>query len=129
MNLLEKVCKELGVAIDEIWEGNDGQRYRITSKGIIEWYAGNEGDQDLCAWIVSKDSIYKQIFMGELKPAWRPSIGNIYYIPNISANRNLRYRVQIFDNTEVDNWYLDKGLIFSTKDEAIEYVNELMGIS
>ena len=120
MNLLEKICKELGVEIGETWESNDGYEYKINEYGEIwEW------DKLHDEWIQSTFTL-RDVVIGELRPVWKPKDGEMYYTPRFTHDQNHRYCADVWRNGKWDNWAYDNKLIFKTKEEAINCAHEMI---
>lgn len=115
MNLIETICKELGVAIGETWESIDGNSYCILSDGSITAGGSNRGY-----------NYWEDIFKGLVRPKWRPSVGDIFYVPTLSAQG---YNYFYWDGTtNIDIWYYDNNMVFKTNEEAVKFSNRLLGI-
>lgn len=73
MTLLEKVCEELGVNLDEEWEGSDGYNYIINESGKIFH------DKNGVFLSASTPNGWERIMSGELHPKWKPSMYDAYW--------------------------------------------------
>lgn len=114
MNLVEKVCKRLGVVIGEEWEGTDGAKYKILSDGSI---IKNEVI-DYTSW----DNLMK----GEVTPVWEPKEGEEYFVPHFSNEERLRYLNYEWSKTRFHIWNFENNIAFKTKEEAIKCTNEML---
>lgn len=117
--MLEMICEELGVEVGEEWTGNDGFRYIIKSDGDI-----TIRDTDNVYKKVIPGEIYESIIKGKLKPVWKPGKRDKYYIVEF-ANEEL-FAEEYWTNAYYDNELYNKGLIFKTKEEAIESANKML---
>lgn len=124
MILLEKICEELGVDIGERWTGSDGYDYKITEEGLIGFYyptSDNEENFD------ADTELWVNIILGELRPKWRPEVGQTYYIPYIHSKEEERQLNYIWeDGRRTDKFLWDNNLVFKTKEEAIEATNKML---
>lgn len=55
---------------------------------------------------------------------WVPKIDDMYYYISLGATTNVNYSV--WDNTFIENLYLEKNLIFKTKEEAHFVANKML---
>lgn len=112
MDLLEMICKELGVEIGEKWEGNDGYKYRISKNGKIFVYDKRGFYTGSCGF-----GRWESVFNGDLKPKWKPKWKEEYYVPDLLI-KDL-YDVRYWTGSEFGKQTLERNLAFKTKEEAI----------
>lgn len=119
MSLVEKLCKELGVEVGEKWIGNDNKEYAIRPNGQLLNFKENSID-------IGLDCI-ERVLRGELKPIWKPKLGETYYVPSITMED--KYIALTWTETEGDKRNQERGAVFKTKEEAIEMGNKMLKIA
>lgn len=120
--MLEMICEELGVELGEEWLGNDGFGYIIKSDGDI-----TIRDTDDVYKKVIPGGIYESIIKGKLIPVWKPDFGDEYFYPGIDfIDANARYNTTTWTEHPKDIWRFNNGLVFKTKEEAIEATNRMI---
>lgn len=125
MTLLEKLCKEIGVKTGEEWLANDGKTYMIDNK-IVEWYEPTEVDSmDYESWVFSDDNVYKKLLLGELKPIWTPKKEDEVYTICFLEDDYV-YDFLWKGGTPWEQEMIESGLVFETKEEAIETANKML---
>lgn len=123
INLLEKICNELGVEIGEVWRGNDGSEYKITQNGVLIYIEYNSNPTIEINYFEKIDDI-SRVLIGQLKPVWKPKDHEVYYT------------ISFFDEdpAELLEWgdrgwergLLKRGLVFKTKEEAIACAEKML---
>ena len=121
MNLVEKVCHELGVEVGEEWLGIDGNYYIIDKKGKLRMVSYFD---DLEESVFEYEADISKILVGELKPLWIPKHGTIYYIPDIFV-KDLCL-VERWENLDIDYMYSKRGLVFETEEEAVAMAKKII---
>lgn len=118
MNLLEKICKELGVEIGEKWLASDGYYYHISEIGEIGVF--NTNDE-----ILSHGYMYwEDIFNGLVRPIWKPITGGYYWTVEFDEiDKVYKYS---WHNSDVEQMLLKRGLVFKTKEEAMNVANKML---
>ena len=124
--MLELIREELGLEKGEIWFESDEytnkkHRYKILDNKL--WYF----DEDVNSWREAWDDEYKRLTKGELGPSWRPKEGDIYYISNVVVKDF--YSSYEWDNSEYDKVWLERGIIFKTKEEAITHAKKMLEVA
>ena len=119
MSLLEKLCKELGVEIEEVWVGNSGSTYKIDKSGEVLRWKNNDG------WVKSIFTL-QEIVLGELKPVYQPKFGDAYYYPEPHPVESCRYDVNTWGDNDWNYWHLKNNMVFETKEEAIDASNKMI---
>lgn len=121
--MLEMICEQLGVGIEEEWLGNDYYKYKITENGKLQWWLEEEG------WSTLSGEWYRRLLAGELKPLWEPKNGIKYYVPCIfSSTEYVRYQNRVWDSNDEDWHNLKRGLVCKTKEEAIGKANKMLKV-
>ena len=67
MKLLNMLCKQIGVEIEEVWKGNDGHYYKIDEEGYLLTSCADESGTSEYMWEAVSFSI-PRLLRGELKP-------------------------------------------------------------
>ena len=123
--MLNLICKELGVEIGEEWLGNDGHTYKIDENGDISMEVSGNGCVDCLAWS-EVSGLWGDLVVGELKPVSKPKAGEVYYIPAVDElDKYIDFTWADCDDDEVNH---RRGLVFKTKEEAIECANKMLGV-
>lgn len=122
MYLLEKICKELGVEVDEHWKGSDGRTYVIDEVGQLHYYSENSKT----GGYINANEIIPKLIIGELKPKWKPKMGEYFWIVDFTEKENV-YKY-IWHNNKIEEKLFDNGLVFKTKEEAIKVANKILNI-
>ena len=122
MNLLEKICKELGVEIGKEWVGTDKGLYKFDNHGNLLKYHNSHKNWYKEQYLTSK------IISGELKPVWKPKIGEEYFFPYIDMETHERWDFSYWEDTNIDMWYLENNLVFKTKEEALKATNKMLKV-
>lgn len=71
-----------------------------------------------------KDKVKKLNEKYGIPKKWCPKIDDKYYYISLGATTNINYSV--WDNTFIENLYLEKNLIFKTKEEAHFVANKML---
>lgn len=117
--MLERLCRELGVEINDEWLGTDGNLYKIKHTGFLQVYEEGQWWND--------NTSYSSLLLGHLKPLWKPKEDDVYYMPSIYwSDINDKYWMTRWDGDSTDMYRLKNNLIFQTKEEAIEATNEIL---
>lgn len=125
MSLLGKLCKELGVKIGEEWTGSDGKTYIIENECIIEYYDPDvNSDTDYESWVMSEYEVYAKILQGKLVPMWNPKRKDEVYTICF-LKRDYIYSFPWL-GTPCEQNMLEKGLVFKTKEEAMDCANKMV---
>lgn len=118
MSLVENLCKEIGVEVNEKWLGNDYFTYIIRSNGQL--VCVTDGD------MVTNDIV--RVLMGELKPLWQPKVGERYFIPYL--NNTSEETLWITDTWGRDVYYdstmYQRRLVYKTKEEATKNAKKML---
>lgn len=121
MDLLEMICKELGVEVGDSWAGDAEKQYKINKYGQVRVWNEEYGE-----WIESYYNL-GHVINGDLKPKWKPKEGEKYYYPEIAYNT--QYGVSYWKNGTVDNLRLMRGIVFKTAEEAIECATNMIDLA
>lgn len=122
MYLLEKICKELGVEVDEHWKGSDGRTYVIDEVGQLHYYSENSKT----GGYINANEIIPKLIIGELKPKWKPKMGEYFWTVDFIEEEKA-YEYMWHDN-ETENRLLKSDLVFKTKEEAVKSANKMLNI-
>lgn len=117
-SMLKVICDKLGVSIGERWLADNGKTYQVDKNGDLLTKSSSEE-----VWVYYNDG-WASLISGKLKPAWKPTYEEEYYVPDIT-NANL-FGVRYWNNTPIGHQMLENKLIYRTKEEAIETANEIL---
>lgn len=127
-NHMAEVAKMLGVELRETFKiintnclTKEKRLFRFTKKGV-------ENSWDGVNWIESTDPFtLEKLITGEnvvVNRPWKPTFGEIYYIPSIS-NRDL-YDFNSWNNDEYDKELYRRRVVFKTKEEAAATAKKML---
>lgn len=115
MSLVEKLCKEIGVEVEEVWMGNDGEEYFITSSGILKKVVYKNSDGEVRTYRTDK---IERVLSKELKALWTPKANEIFYFIDFMVDNRVRSFKWV--NLPWQRTMLKNGAIFKCEEEAIE---------
>lgn len=118
MNLLDLICKELGVEVGEEWLGSDGYYYHINEYGQVRIWS-DEYDE----WTESYYNL-GHVINGDLKPRWKPVKDEGYYYPRIDFRQGYAYTT--WEGDLQDIYRVTNNLVFKTKKEAVEVADKML---
>ena len=122
-NYMREVAKLLGLELEEEFriEGISTEwSYRLSDKGLI---GVNENDLRQ----ITLSNILKRLLTGEdkiIKLPWKPKEGETYYSPAINDEDN--YWPNTWLNDNIDKIRYRRGLVFKTKEEAINMAEKML---
>ena len=119
MKWLESLCRELDVEINEEWLGTDSEFYMLKRDGRLL-----VKNQKMNTWSMASGLAYMRVLNGDLAEQWYPEIGKPVYLP--APVEKDRYIKKIWENSKLDRENSDKGLVFKTKEKAIEMANKML---
>lgn len=125
MTPLEKMCKELGIEIDEVWTGNDGNDYQIKPDGHLIKIHIPTGVYSTVADIIWINDDIRKVLTGDLQPRWEPKHGETYYVPNIDT---ASCTAETWTDTSLDLMRQRKGIVFKTIAEATTCATRMLEI-
>lgn len=125
MDLVEMICKELDIELGEEWVGSDGETYRVNDGGCINKLVSISTGVISETWEPCQDIIYKKILIGELRPIYRPKEGDMPWVVDLDIEEKVKCVMWIDDSIQYDRW-LERGMVFKTKEEAKEKANEIL---
>ena len=129
-NHIAEVAQMLGVKIGETFKltddthGDYHRYYQFTDK------KGFETSVDGLKWETAAAVVLRGILMGDIrivKLPWKPKMEEKYYVPNIFDWDFYKYNFW-FDDKYDKNFY-KRGLVFKTKEEAIEMSKKMLAIT
>ena len=129
-NHMAEVAKIFGVELGESFKltddthGDYHQYYQFTNK------KGFETSLDGVKWKTAAAEVLKDILMGDIrivKLPWKPKMEEKYYVPNIFDWDFYKYNFWL--NDECDEKYYKRGLVFKTKEEAIEMSKKMLAMA
>lgn len=93
-----------------------------------EWLKDNMGDyvKTLCDWSDSKDDFREIYTREEIEEQWTPKEGELYYYPRIDIP-DMYGSTFYLTRSEADQHRLKLGLVFPTKELAVEKAKEILG--
>ena len=126
INRMEEVAKMFGLELEEHFhitkKSYENTVYKFTKDGVAFY------DNKLRTWYESVGAL-AGILTGEtevVKLPWKPAVYDEYYYP-IPSDRDLwESRLWIGDN--YDNSRFSRGLVFKTKEEAIEMAKKMLAV-
>ena len=133
-NRMNEIAKLLGVELEEVFKitddtHDDYQRYlRFTKNAGIE--ISDDGVEWEMAGTVIGAMILKFLLMGNVrivKLPWKPKMGERYYVSDI-FDRDL-FDYYLWDDDERDEELYKRGLVFKTKEEAIELAQRMLAVA
>ena len=130
VNHIAEVAQMLGVEIGETFKVTDDtygayQLYHRFTKSN-----GFETSLDGVKWKTAAAEVLKDILMGDIrivKLPWKPKMEEKYYVPNIFDWDFYKYNFWL--NDECDEKYYKRGLVFKTKEEAIEMSKKMLAMA
>ena len=129
-NHIAEVAQMLGVKIGETFkltddtDGDYHRYYQFTDK------KGFETSIDGLKWETAAAVVLRGILMGDIrivKLPWKPKMEEKYYIPSIFDWDFYKYNFWL--NDECDEKYYKRGLVFKTKEEAIEMSKKMLAMA
>ena len=130
MNHMAEVAKMFGVELGESFKitsdthGDYHRYYQFTDK------KGFETSVDGLKWETAAAVVLRGILMGDIrivKLPWKPKMDEKYYIPSIFDWDFYKYNFWL--NDEHDEKFYKRGLVFKTKEEAIEMSKKMLAMA
>ena len=130
MNHMAEVAKMFGVELGESFkitsdtQGDYQNYYRFTENNCLEM------SDDGVEWGMTVTLTLRGILMGDIrivKLPWKPKMDEKYYIPSIFDCDFYKYNFWL--NDEHDEKFYKRGLVFKTKEEAIEMSKKMLAIA
>lgn len=119
----------LGVGLGEVFsikydEGVYNCYFRFTENGL------ERSPDGVNNWDSAWTSYYHNLLTGRevIVKYWKPKIGDEYYIPYFSFYTENRYTYHVWDDADIDYFWLTNGLICKTKEEAIKMTDKLLAL-
>ena len=126
INHMEDVAKMFGLELEEHFhitkKSYENTVYKFTKDGVAFY------DNKLRTWYESVGAL-AGILTGEtevVKLPWKPKMDEKYYIPSIFDWDFYKYNFWL--NDECDEKYYKRGLVFKTKEEAIEMAKKMLAV-
>lgn len=130
MNHMAEVAKMFGVELGESFkitsdtQGDYQNYYRFTENNCLEM------SDDGVEWGMTVTLTLRGILMGDIrivKLPWKPKMDEKYYIPSIFDWDFYKYNFWL--NDEHDEKFYKRGLVFKTKEEAIEMSKKMLAMA
>ena len=125
-NHMEEVAKMFGLELEEHFhitkKSYENTVYKFTKDGVAFY------DNKLRTWYESVGAL-AGILTGEtevVKLPWKPKMDEKYYIPSIFDWDFYKYNFWL--NDECDEKYYKRGLVFKTKEEAIDMAKKMLAV-
>lgn len=118
MNYMEQIAKMLGVELGEEFEVVSGimvATYKFTEMGLYD-FAGRQARGIL-------DDLLNGTYKIKRK-TWKPNKQERYFVPT-PAGFELFY-IQYYQDLEHEKDWIEKGLVFRTKEEAVEAAKKML---
>lgn len=131
-NKMAEVAKLLGVELDEVFsfKGRSGC-YTYCSKTYLKFTeSGLKESVNRTSWHSAAAWVWKGLITGSLKITklpWKPSRGDAYYIPTTVSIGKCIKLFWIDSKSDEDSY--QQGLIFRTKEEAVELAEEMLDVA
>lgn len=129
-NYMKNTAKMLGVGLGEVFsikydEGVYNCYFRFTENGL------ERSPDGVNNWDSAWTSYYHNLLTGSevIVKYWKPKIGDGYYIPSFSFYSNKRYAYYVWDDVDIDYFWLTNGLVYKTKEEAIKMTDKLLALA
>ena len=126
INRMEEVAKMFGLELEEHFhitkKSYENTVYKFTKDGVAFY------DNKLRTWYESVGAL-AGILTGEtevVKLPWKPKMDEKYYIPSIFDWDFYKYNFWL--NDECDEKYYKRGLVFKTKEEAIDMAKKMLAV-
>ena len=129
-NHIAEVAQMLGVKIGETFKVTDDTYGAYQLYHRFTESNGIEISDDGVTWERAKAVVLKCLLMGDakiVKLPWKPKMEEKYYVPNIFDWDFYKYNFW-FDDKYDKNFY-KRGLVFKTKEEAIEMSKKMLAIT
>lgn len=119
---MAEVAKMLGVEYDKAFKIKEDTLgiYKIVEDGLIQY------DRERDCWNLAPRML-TEILAGYVKPVWKPTKGEKYYVSDF-CNRDL-WECCLWDDEECDEELYEKGVVFKTKEEAIEMAKKMLAVA
>lgn len=131
-NKMTEVAKLLGVELGEVFsfKGRSGC-YTYCSKTYLKFTeSGLKESVNKTSWHSAAAWVWKGLITGALKITklpWKPSYNDIYYMPTVVSRG--KYLKLFWTGSEADKSSYQQGLVYRTKEEAIELAEEMLSIA
>ena len=129
-NYMKNIAKMLGVGLGEVFsikydEGVYNCYFRFTENGL------ERSPDGVNNWDSAWTSYYHNLLTGRevIVKYWKPKIGDEYYIPSFAFYPEIRYKNYVWDGGEIDYFWLTNGLVYKTKEEAINMTDKLLAFA
>ena len=120
---MAEVAKIFGVGLGEVFsikydEGVYNCYFRFTENGL------ERSPDGVNNWDSAWTSYYHNLLTGSevIVKYWKPKIGDGYYT-------NKRYAYYVWDDVDIDYFWLTNGLVYKTKEEAIKMTDKLLALA
>lgn len=131
-NHMAEVAKILGLELGEVFlfKGRSGC-YTYCSKTYLKFTEnGLKESVNRTSWHSAAAWVWKGLITGALKITkllWKPSYNDIYYMPTVVSRG--KYLKLFWTGSEADKSSYQQGLVYRTKEEAIELAEEMLSIA
>ena len=131
-NHMAEIAEMFGVGIDEVFLFKGcSSCYTYHSKTYFKFTeSGLKESVNRTSWHNAAAWMWKSLITGTLqiiKLPWEPSYGDAYYMPSIISIG--KYIKLFWTGSESDKSSYQQGLIYRTKEEAIELAEEMLSIA
>jgi len=124
-NIVEDFAKLVGIELDEeFYDNRSNCRYKFTADSGLMVYDDAIEDWRV-AFAYSLTAFFKMIKEGTFMKKWMPKDGDRVYFPAFQYNDLYDYTEYIYDD-EHTNEMFKNGLIFKTKEEAVECAKKII---
>lgn len=133
VNHIAEVAQMLGVEIGETFKVTDDTYGAYQLYHRFTESNGIEISDDGVTWERAKAVVLKSLLMGDariVKLPWKPKMEEKYYVPNIfDWNSWNSYDYYLWLDDKRDEEFYKRGLVFKTKEEAIEMSKKMLAMT
>lgn len=127
-NRMSSVANLLGMELGEVFRIKDYPNFpetyfRFADDGLMQ-------SVNRTSWHSAPAWMWKGLITGALKITklpWKPSYNDIYYMPTVVSRG--KYLKLFWTGSEADKSSYQQGLVYRTKEEAIELAEEMLSIA
>lgn len=123
MNHMKQVANMLGVEVGEVFRLKEYESYfKFTEKNF-------ESSVNGTTWLAGDSLTLKFILEGNItikKLPWKPTDEEGYYIPCVDHPQ--MYDYWTWQDNEADQYRFECGLVFKTREEAIELTKKMLAV-